>query len=63
MDRREKAKAVSEAVEMVKSAIMRPDSKFQKMLKRKVREALKRKLWDKTLELYSIIEKLSAEDD
>ena len=63
MDRHEKARAVSEAVEMVKFAIMRPDSKFQKMLKRKVKEAIRRALWDKTLELRSVIEKLDEQDE
>jgi|GEM_PF-2024634 len=61
MDKFERQQAVSEALEMMKASIERP--KFKAMIRQRVREALKRKLWDKTLELYSIIEKLSAEDD
>jgi len=61
MDRHEKARAVSEAVEMMKSSLGRP--RFRAMIRRRVREALKKKLWDQVLPIYEIIEKLNEQDD
>ena len=60
MDRREKEQAVREVVEMMKTSVGRP--RFRAMIRRKVREAIKKKLWDETLRLYEAIEKLDEED-
>ena len=61
MDRYEKEQAVREAVEMMKTSVGRP--RFRAMIRRKVREAIKRRLWDETLELYTMIERLDEQDE
>jgi len=54
-------KKVNEAVEMMRAAIGRP--KWKSMIRRKVRAALRRKLWDQVMPIYEIIEKLNEQDD
>jgi len=61
MDRYEKAQAVFEALEMMKASIERP--KWKAMIRRKVREAVKRALWDRALKIYEAIENLDEQDD
>ena len=61
MDAYEKRAAVQEAVEMMKASIARP--KFKAMIRRRVKEAVKRALWDRALKIYEAIENLDEQDD
>ena len=61
MDTYEKRAAVEETVEMMRAAIGRP--RWKAMIRRRVKEAVKRALWDRALKIYEAIENLDEQDD